>query len=110
MISDSGFTSKKSEVLSSPSYKNALLTKRKEPSNNTQGTKTLRYDGPSVASTYSDSCRREKINCPGCDEACKEPITEDWVHCSGVNNGGMKTVQATKAWYSSNATYVNAHS
>jgi hypothetical protein len=27
----------------------------------------------------------------------------------GVNNGGMKTVQAMKAWDSSNATYANAH-
>jgi hypothetical protein len=50
-------TSKKSEVLSSSPYKNALLAMRKEPSNNKQGRKTLRYDCPSIASTYSDSCR-----------------------------------------------------
>jgi hypothetical protein len=45
--------SKESEVLSSSGYKNTLLTTRKEPSNNKQGRKTLRYVGPSVASTYS---------------------------------------------------------
>jgi hypothetical protein len=76
-------TSKKSEVLSSTPYKNALLATRKEPSNNKQGRKTLRYDGPSVASTCSDSCKEENIKCPGCDEAYEEPITEDWVQCSG---------------------------
>ena len=67
-------TAKKSEVLSSSPYKNALLATRREPSNNKQDSRTLRYDGPSVASTSSAAVEEEKINCPGCDEAYEEPI------------------------------------
>jgi hypothetical protein len=52
--------SKSPKFLSSSLYKNALLATRKEPSNNKQGRKTLHYDGPSVASTFSDSCRRRE--------------------------------------------------
>jgi RNA polymerase subunit RPABC4/transcription elongation factor Spt4 len=103
-------TSKRSEVLSSSPDKNTLLALRKEPSNNKQGSKTLRYDGPSVVSTCSAAVEEEKINCPVCDEAYEEPITEDWVQIVSVNNGGMKTVQATKASDSSNARCAKAHS
>jgi hypothetical protein len=74
---------KKSEVLSSYPYKNAVLATRKEPSNNKQDSQTLRYDGPSIASTCSAAVEEETINCPGCDEAYEEHITEDWVQCSG---------------------------
>jgi hypothetical protein len=70
---------KRTEVLSSSPYRNALLAMRKEPSNSEQGSKTTRYDGPSVASTYSAAVEEEKSNCSGCDEAYEEPITEDWV-------------------------------
>jgi hypothetical protein len=75
--------SKKSEVLSSSPCKSALLSTRKEPSNNKHGSKTLCYDDPSVASTCSAAVEEEKIKRPGCDEAYEEPITEDWVQCSG---------------------------
>jgi hypothetical protein len=93
-------TSKRSDVLSSSPYKNALRALRKEPSSNRQGSKTFRYDGPSVASTCSAAVEEEKINC-SLRTAC---------NVVGVNNGGMKTVQATKAWDSSNARCANAHS
>jgi hypothetical protein len=72
-------TSKKSEVLSSSPHRNALQATRKEPSNNNQGSKTLRYDSSLEASTCSAAVEEEKMNCPGCDEAYEEPITEDWV-------------------------------
>jgi hypothetical protein len=75
-------TSKKSEVLSSSPYKNALLAMREEPSSNKQGSKSLRWDGPSVASTSSAAVEEEKINCPRCDESYEEPVTVDWVQCS----------------------------
>jgi hypothetical protein len=103
-------TSKKSEVLSSSPYKNALLPTRKEPSNNKQGRKTLHYNSPSVASTCSDSCRRREINCSGCDKAYEEPITEDWVQCSGCKQWWHDDVQVKKAWDSANVTYANMHS
>ncbi|PNF35946.1 hypothetical protein B7P43_G03553 [Cryptotermes secundus] len=54
---------------------------RREPRNNKQGSKTLCCDGPSVVSTCSAAIEEEKINCPGCEEAYEEPITEDWVQC-----------------------------
>jgi protein-arginine kinase activator protein McsA len=72
-----------SEVLSSSPYKNALLATRKEPSNNKQSRKTLRCDRPPERQPVLTAVEEEKIKCPGCDDAYEEPITEDWVQCSG---------------------------
>jgi hypothetical protein len=101
-------TYKKPQVLSSSSYKNTLLATRKEPSNIKQT--TLRYDGHTVASTCSATVEEEKLTVLVVTKPMKNLLLRTGCNAVGVNNGGMKTVQATKAWESSNATYANAHS
>jgi hypothetical protein len=101
--------SKKSEVLSSSPCKSALLSTRKGPNNNKEGSKTtLRRPFSSV--NLFCSCRRIELTVLVVTKPMKDLLLRTGCNVVGVNNDGMKTVQVTKAWDSSNVTYANAHS
>lgn len=77
-------TGKKSEIMTSSPYKNALETSGRKQ---TEGTdqksiwskekKRLRID-PETPTTSKENCN---IFCPGCGKKYQEPLTEDWVQC-----------------------------
>lgn len=73
---------KKSEILSSSPFKNAVLEARAAK------TKSIEKKNVRGKLRFADSARPlgSTFFCPGCEERYEEPITEDWIECSKCKN------------------------